>query len=60
MLSMQTLASDLKVDSTWLLSHAELSRVAWKRGSRQGEILVEIDSVEGESQYRTSDASDPL
>ena len=41
MLSIKSLASTLHVDPEWLLNHAELSRVQWRRGAREGEIMVE-------------------
>ncbi|CCL98057.1 uncharacterized protein FIBRA_00051 [Fibroporia radiculosa] len=43
MLSIRSLAAQLSVDSDLLLSDAELSRVRWKRGAHDGEIIVEID-----------------
>ncbi|KAJ3478286.1 hypothetical protein NLI96_g9867 [Meripilus lineatus] len=46
MLSIQSLAAGLKVEPTWLLSHAELSRVRWRRGAHEAELIVEIDSAE--------------
>ncbi|KAF8434510.1 hypothetical protein L210DRAFT_862329, partial [Boletus edulis BED1] len=41
MLSIKSLAATLHVDPGWLLNHAELSRVHWRRGSTDGEIVVE-------------------
>ena len=53
-LSIRSLASRLEVDPDTLLSTAELSRLQWKRGAYDGEIIVEIDTVE-EDQYDTDD-----
>lgn len=41
MLSIQSLAHKLGSDSAWLLNNAELSRVGWRRGAREGEIVIE-------------------
>ncbi|KAI9464227.1 hypothetical protein HD554DRAFT_1284736 [Boletus coccyginus] len=41
MLSIRSLAATAHVDPEWLLNHAELSRVNWRRGSVDGEIFVE-------------------
>ena len=46
MLSIQSFAAGLRVDPKWLLSHAELSRVQWRKGSHEGELIVEIECVE--------------
>ncbi|KAH7917033.1 hypothetical protein BV22DRAFT_1052735, partial [Leucogyrophana mollusca] len=43
MLSLRTLAARLHVDPGWLLSHSELSRVRYRRGLNDGELLVDID-----------------
>ncbi|KIJ58909.1 hypothetical protein HYDPIDRAFT_119039 [Hydnomerulius pinastri MD-312] len=42
MLSIRTLAARYDVDPTWLLSHAELSRLRWKRGP-DGEVVVDCE-----------------
>ncbi|KAH9923677.1 uncharacterized protein B0H18DRAFT_1014600 [Fomitopsis serialis] len=47
MLSIHSLASHLSMDLSMLLSTAELSRIRWKRGMHDGELIVEIDTVEG-------------
>ncbi|KAH8094644.1 hypothetical protein BXZ70DRAFT_1033918 [Cristinia sonorae] len=47
-LSMHSLAANLSLDPKWLLNNAELSRVRWRKGSRDGEIIVEVDSAESE------------
>lgn len=38
------------MDPDTLLSTAELSRIQWKRGAYDGEIIVEVDTVE-EDEY---------
>lgn len=48
MLSIQSFAAGLHKDPKWLLSHAELSRVRWRKGSHDGELIVEIESAEPE------------
>ncbi|KAH9926507.1 uncharacterized protein B0H18DRAFT_1006471 [Fomitopsis serialis] len=45
-LSIRSLASQLSIDPDTLLSTAELSRISWKRGARDGEIIVDINTVE--------------
>lgn len=44
MLSIRSLAAGLQLDPVWLLSNAELSRVHWRRGAHDGELIVEIDA----------------
>ena len=34
------------MDPKWLLSHAELSRVRWRKGSHDGELIVEVECAE--------------
>ena len=46
MLSIGSLASHLDTDPDTLLSTAELSRVTWRRGAHDGEIIVDVDTVE--------------
>ncbi|KAJ3478288.1 hypothetical protein NLI96_g9865 [Meripilus lineatus] len=48
-----------RVDSRLLLSDAELSRVAWKKGARRGELIVEADSIEvlPDEKFEPSDAA---
>ena len=41
MLSIRSVAATAHVDPEWLLNHTELSRVHWRRGSVDGEIIVE-------------------
>ncbi|KAG5643302.1 hypothetical protein DXG03_001229 [Asterophora parasitica] len=41
MLSIQSLAYKLGSDSAWLLNNVELSRVGWRRGAHEGEIIVD-------------------
>lgn len=47
MLSIRSLAATYHVDPAWLLNHAELSRVQWRRGASEGEIYVEVDEMDG-------------
>ncbi|KIJ69037.1 hypothetical protein HYDPIDRAFT_52316, partial [Hydnomerulius pinastri MD-312] len=42
MLSIKSLAAMWHVDPSWLLNHAELSRVHWRRGGKEGELVVEL------------------
>ncbi|KAG8216455.1 hypothetical protein J3R82DRAFT_6562 [Butyriboletus roseoflavus] len=42
MLSIKSLAATMHVDPGWLLNHAELSRVHWRHGAVEGEIVVEM------------------
>ncbi|KAI0640252.1 hypothetical protein C8Q77DRAFT_1045330 [Trametes polyzona] len=46
MLSIRSLAERLSVSPDWLLNNTELSRVNWKPGTRNGELIVEIDPIE--------------
>ncbi|KAH9829508.1 uncharacterized protein C8Q71DRAFT_863265 [Rhodofomes roseus] len=48
-LSIRSLASQLSMDPDTLLSTAELSRITWKRGAYDGEIVVEINTIEEDS-----------
>jgi len=45
MLSIQSLAAKLGFDSAWLLNNLDLSRVRWRYGEREGELVVDIDSA---------------
>lgn len=49
MLSVRTLAAEISpsMDLDELLSTAELSRIRWRRGKHDLELIVEIDTVEG-------------
>ncbi|KIK39867.1 hypothetical protein CY34DRAFT_807768 [Suillus luteus UH-Slu-Lm8-n1] len=47
MLSIRSLAATYHVDPAWILNHAELSRVQWRRGASEGEIYVEVDELDG-------------
>ena len=47
-LSLHSLAANLAVDPKWLLNNAELSRVRWRKGARDGELIVEVDVAEAE------------
>ncbi|KAG1796635.1 uncharacterized protein HD556DRAFT_277295 [Suillus plorans] len=46
MLSIRCLAATYHVDPAWLLNHAELSRVQWRRGHTEGEIYVEVGEMD--------------
>jgi len=48
--SIHSLADHLGSDTAWLLNNAELRRVGWRKGSTEGEIIVERWSVEEEDQ----------
>jgi hypothetical protein len=41
MLSIHSLAAKLGSDSAWLLNNVELSRVPWRQGATEGEIIVD-------------------
>ncbi|KAG0708131.1 hypothetical protein DFH29DRAFT_893129 [Suillus ampliporus] len=43
LLSIRSISATLHVDPTWLLNHAELSRVQWTKGDHDGEIFVELN-----------------
>jgi len=45
MLSIHSLAHKLGSDSAWLLNNVELSRVEWRRGAHEGELIVERRTV---------------
>ncbi|KAK0479678.1 hypothetical protein IW261DRAFT_1625138 [Armillaria novae-zelandiae] len=46
MFSIHSLAAHLGSDTIWLLNNIELSRVNWRRGNTEGEIIVEEYSHE--------------
>ncbi len=48
MLSIHSLAARLGSDTAWLLNNVELSRVGWRQGRTEGELIVEhwCDDVE--------------
>ncbi|KAG2149032.1 uncharacterized protein EDB93DRAFT_1143213 [Suillus bovinus] len=46
MLSIRSLAASCHVEPAWLLNHAELSRVHWRRGISEGEIVVEVNEMD--------------
>ncbi|THU97410.1 hypothetical protein K435DRAFT_754063 [Dendrothele bispora CBS 962.96] len=43
MLSIQSVADRLGFNESWILNNVELSRVVWRKGSHDGEIIVEVD-----------------
>ncbi|KAL0578454.1 hypothetical protein V5O48_003554 [Marasmius crinis-equi] len=49
MFSLHSLASHLGSDTGYLLSHVEIGRMNWRRGSREGEIIVERWNPDTES-----------
>ncbi|KAG1814068.1 hypothetical protein EV424DRAFT_1415212 [Suillus variegatus] len=48
MLSIKSFTVTYHVDPAWLLNHAELSRVQWRRGASEGEIFVESSDMEAD------------
>ena len=44
MFSIHSLAAKLGSDSAWLLTHAQLTRVEWRMGAHEGEIIIERDA----------------
>jgi hypothetical protein len=48
MLSIHSLASKLGSDTGWLLNHAELSRMKYRNGAHEGELIIERYSVESD------------
>lgn len=48
MLSIRSLAANFGSDEAWLLNNVELSRVRWKKGAHDGEIIVDVQPVEGD------------
>jgi len=55
-LNMQSLAANLSLDPKWLLNNAELSRVRWRKGSRDGELIVEVDVAEADNTDESASA----
>jgi hypothetical protein len=45
MFSIHSLAAKLGSDSAWLLNNLELSRVKWKKGAHEGELIIERDTT---------------
>lgn len=56
MFSIHSLADKLGSDSAWLLNNVELSRVGWRRGSHEGELIVERNTVYGDDDLESSDS----
>lgn len=44
--SIHSLAANIGSSSAWLLNNVELSRVKWKKGAHEGEILVDYNTIE--------------
>ncbi|KAI0829051.1 hypothetical protein BC628DRAFT_1417409 [Trametes gibbosa] len=55
MLSIRSLAQQLSVSPDWLLNNTELSRVNWKHGARNGELIVEIEPIEEDVEMASVD-----
>ncbi|KAI0673950.1 hypothetical protein C8Q78DRAFT_1076902 [Trametes maxima] len=55
MLSIRSLATRLSVSPDWLLNNTELSRVNWKPGARNGELIVEIEPMEDDLELASVD-----
>ncbi|OJT08318.1 hypothetical protein TRAPUB_770 [Trametes pubescens] len=55
MLSIRSLAEQLSVSPDWLLNNTELSRVNWKPGTRNGELIVEIEPLEDDVEMASVD-----
>ncbi|KAI3610601.1 hypothetical protein WG66_007185 [Moniliophthora roreri] len=43
MLNLRSLAARLGYDEEWIFNNVEIERLNWKRGIREGEIIVEVD-----------------
>jgi hypothetical protein len=48
MLSIHSLAAKLGSENGWLFNHIELSRIGYKNGAREGELIIERLTVEDE------------
>ena len=48
MFSIHSLAAKLGSDSAWLLTHSQLTRVEWRKGAHEGEIIIERDSYDND------------
>ncbi|KAI0801418.1 hypothetical protein C8Q74DRAFT_490241 [Fomes fomentarius] len=59
MLSIRSLAAQLSLEPDWLLNHTELGRVNWKPGSRDGELIVEIDNGDDDVELTTVEEDSP-
>lgn len=59
MLSIHSLAAKTNTDPEWLLNNVELSRVKWKRGAHDCELLVDVDVVEDDFELSTPGQSRP-
>ncbi|KAF9264910.1 hypothetical protein L218DRAFT_1076342 [Marasmius fiardii PR-910] len=60
MFSLHSLASHLGSDAGWLLNNVELRRTDWRRGSREGEIIIDRWTDEDESIYETERSESKL
>lgn len=57
MLRIRSFSASLGTDSEWLLSHLEMSRMQFRKGSHEGELFVEVDNV-GLNDYELTNAAD--
>jgi hypothetical protein len=57
MQSIHSLAANLGTDAEWLLNNAELSRVPWRKGEREGEYIVELGAHDGDDSELRFDRS---
>ncbi|KZT22625.1 hypothetical protein NEOLEDRAFT_1137618 [Neolentinus lepideus HHB14362 ss-1] len=57
MFSIHSLSASLGTESEWLLSHLEMSRMHFRHGVRDGELIVDVDNV-GADDYELTNTSD--
>jgi len=57
MLSIHSLADKLGSDSAWLLNNVELSRVGWRKGSHEGELIIEGHTVYADNDLESDSRS---
>ncbi|KAF8899373.1 hypothetical protein BD779DRAFT_1488474 [Infundibulicybe gibba] len=58
--SIHSLAAHIGSDSAWLLNNAELSRVGWKQGAHEGEIIVERCSAYDDDDEESAKSVHPV
>lgn len=59
-LGLRSLAANLSLDPKWILNRAELSRVPWRHGMTEEELVVEVIPFEGIDRGQIPDASSDL